>query len=192
MTNSTISVVINAPVEQVWTLLIEQQQSNGQQMVEQKYSWREPEGPPVAGQVIHWKVWFLHMTTSIERVVEADPPMVGQTIYARVSFLGKNGEGVGSWIRDSERYHLQGQLELKHPWCEMTEHTSIRCIAMDEVSCVVVYVKRSEMTIRLLPRWLTQRFNTDETTEKITAKTIEASLQKIKAEAEKNMNGRKV
>ncbi|MBA2285306.1 MAG: hypothetical protein H0W02_07490 [Ktedonobacteraceae bacterium] len=192
MTDSTISVVINAPVEQVWSLLIEHQQSNRQEMFEQKYSWREPEGPPVAGQVIHWKVWFLHMTISIERVVQADPPMVGQTIYTRLSFFGKSGEGVNSWVGDSERYHLQNQSELKHPWCEATDNTSIYCVDMDDISCVVVYVNQSEMTLRLLPRWLTQRFNTDETTEKITAKAVEASLQKIKAEAEKNMNGRKV
>jgi len=62
---------------------------------------------PVTGQVIHLKMGCLRMTASIDRVVQAEPPLIGQTIYG-VSFLGE-GSGVSSWARDQE--------SIGHPHC---------------------------------------------------------------------------
>ncbi len=76
-------------------------------IVIQKSLQREPEGPPVTGQVIHLKMGCLRMTASIDRVVQAEPPLIGQTIYG-VSFLGE-GSGVSSWARDQE--------SIGHPHC---------------------------------------------------------------------------
>jgi hypothetical protein len=152
-------------------------------MVEQKYVRRDPEGPLVAGQVIHVRVGFLHLRASIERIVQAEPPVIGQTVYARVSFLGKDGESVSSWTRDSEHYHFQTRSEVNHPWYECREYTKIRCLALDATSCVV-YIEQSEMTFRLLPRWLVYRLNHSGEVEKGTTGVIEASLQRIKVKAE--------
>lgn len=184
----SVSVVINAPVEHVWSLLIEQQQSDGQLMQMQKYIQSEPEGLPVAGQVIRVKRGPLRVTTSINQVVQADPPLDGQTISARVTFLGKEGENVSRWFRDAEHHHMQTQLKFDHPWWTITEQTDIWCLAMDETSCVIVSIEQSEMTVRLMPRWLTRLFDNDETERKVRTKAIGAYLQNIKDKAEQNSN----
>ena len=190
MTDSTISVsvVINAPVEQVWSLLIEQQQFNKQELMKQKYMRIEPEGPTITGQVINVKKAFLHVTTWIDHVVQADPPHDGQTIFARIIFLGREGEIVSRWFCDSEHNHIQKQSEVKHPWITITEQVNVRCIAMDTNLCVVVYVQQSETTFRLMPRWLKRLFNNDKTIRSANTKAIEATLQNVKEKSEQHFN----
>ncbi|MBA2283900.1 MAG: hypothetical protein H0W02_00305 [Ktedonobacteraceae bacterium] len=80
---AAVSVIINAPVEDVWPLLIEHQQPDEQEIIKSKYVWYEPEGPPVAGQMIHMKLWFLHLTILIQQIVQAEPPMLGQGVFSR-------------------------------------------------------------------------------------------------------------
>jgi hypothetical protein len=184
MADSSISVTINAPVEHVWQLLVEQQIANEQQASVDKYIRIEPEGPPVAGQVTHVRLGFLHIIIHFDRIVQAESPLTGQTIYGRVSFLRTVGEGVLSWTRDSENYHHQVRIEIKHPWFTLSEYTSTRYLATSTTSCMIVCTKQSELTFCLLPSWLTHRLN--DALEPTMLKAIEASFQGIKAEAEQS------
>ncbi len=138
----------------------------------------------MAGQVIHVKRGPLKAITSIDRVVQADPPFDGQTIFARIVFLGKEGESIARWFRDAEHHHIQTQSEVNHPWCTITEQTDLWCLARDTTSCVVVYSEQSEMTFRVVPRWLTRQLDNDKTVRKTTAEVREAFLQSMKAKAE--------
>ena len=184
MTGSTLSfsLVINAPVERVWSVLLEKQKSNSEiAMKEQKHLQRDPPGLPVAGQTITMKVGPLHSTTYIDKIEQDDPPDEGQTIYARMRLFGKDGESVDRWFRDSEHYHIYTQVDAKHPWVTMTEETNTRCIAIDTASCVIVYSKQYDMSVRLVPRWLKRRFENDNRLEK---ECVEVYFQRIKEKAE--------
>lgn len=188
MTDNTLSVpmVINAPAERVWSLFIEEQQSNKQETQIQKYIHIDSKEPLAAGQVIHMKIFFLHMNIFIDQVVQAEPPFEGQTTSARMKFFGKEGKGVFSWFRDVEHHHMQTETKINHPWWTSTEKTNIRCIAIDTTSCVAIHDWKSETTFRLLPRWLKRQSNNNKTEKEMMTKFIEKSLQAIKAKAEKN------
>ncbi len=184
----SVAVVINAPVERVWLLLIEQQQPDGQNGPAQKYLHIEPEGPPIAGQVIQMKVWFLQMTIVIDRVVPEEPPLTGQTIHARISFFGKEGEGVSRQMYDSDQYRIHTQAEFKHPWCQGTQQIDIRCLALDTTSCVLVYTEQSEWASRRGLNWLIRQLEKSEDTRRVERKAIEASLHGIKVKAEQHFH----
>lgn len=179
----SVSVVVNAPVDRVWPLLVEHIEVSRSQAREPLQS--DPPGPPVAGQVIHLEPAFLHIRMRVDRVVPLDPPMTGETVYARMSFLGKEGNIVARLSRDVEDHRIQAQGEIKHSWFNLTQHTDIRCISIDTTSCVIVHVEQSEMNVRLIPRWLARRFENDQDIKKATADGMEKSLMEIKEKAER-------
>lgn len=179
----SVSVVVNAPVERVWSLLIEHIEVSRLQTQESSQS--DPTGPPVAGQVIHLEPAFLHIKICVDRVIPLDSPMTGETVYARMSFLGKDGNMVARLSRDVEHYHFQAQGEIKHFWFHLTGCTDMRCIAIDTTSCVILRVEQSEVNIRFIPRWMARILNSDKTVKKATADGIEKSLQEVKVKAER-------
>lgn len=183
----SVSVVVNAPVERVWPLLVEHIEVSRLQAREPLQS--DPPGPPVARQVIHSGTGFLHVTVRIERVLPVDPPMTGETVYARMSFLGKDGNMISRLSRDVEHYHIQSQGEIKRFWFNLTQHTDIRCIAIDTTSCVILHVEQSEANMCLIPRWLTRHFENDKAIKKTIADGMEKSLMKIKEKAEREDDG---
>ncbi|GCE28867.1 hypothetical protein KDA_43510 [Dictyobacter alpinus] len=184
------SLVINAPVEQVWLLVVEKQQADKQDTMANKYIQNAPEGPLAAGQVIHMKVGPVRITIYVDAVVQANPPLEGQTISARMTFFGKEGKVIGRWFRDAEHHLIQNYSELNHPWYTFIDQTDIRCISIDTNSSIFVYSTQPEATfrLRLMPRWLARRFNDDEMIKKATIKAMEKYLQTIKTEAEQNFN----
>jgi hypothetical protein len=182
----SVSVVVNAPVERVWPLLIEHIEVSRSQAQESLQS--DPPGPPVAGQVIHMEPAFLRIRMHVDRVVPLDPPMTGETIYAKMSFFSIEGNMVGRLSRDVEHYHFQAQGEIKHPWFHLTGCTDMRCIAIDTTSCTIQHLERSELNIRLIPRWMARILNSDKTVKKATADGIEKSLQEVKVKAERGQD----
>jgi hypothetical protein len=169
-----VSVVINAPAERVWPLLIDFHLTDEDKQF-------EPDEPVVPGQIMRAKTGCLRMTNTIDAVVQAGPPLIGQTIYSHLSFLGRRGEAISSRTRDDEQYHLQTRAEIKHPWMDIRSQSTLRCVVLDPTSCVVAYVWQTEMAFRFLPRWLTAQSGAEE---KATREVIERAFHKIKAKAE--------
>lgn len=184
----SVSLVIHAPIERVWALLVEEQQE--QQHIEEvqtKDLQIDPPGPSVAGQVIHTKAGPLRITVRIKHIEEGEPPGVGQTISASVTAFGKEGEALGSWHCDPEHYLIQSREEIKHPWYQSTTRTNKHCFALDETSCVIVYVHQSETATRLIPRRLIAWFGKDKSAKEVTKKAYEDYLKGIKEKAERDI-----
>ncbi|GLV60379.1 hypothetical protein KDH_71990 [Dictyobacter sp. S3.2.2.5] len=183
-----ISMVVNAPVEQVWPLLVEHQQADSKAIGQKYFSDLSPK-PVVAGQVIHKRLGFLHLRIYIDRIVPADPPAEGQTTLIRIVFLGREGKLTSSWVHDTERYHIQEQFEFDHPWLKNTDQITIRCLGIDTSSCVIIYTCQSMTNIRLVPRWLARLLDNNDHIEKDTlTRTIETSLRDIKTKAEQSFH----
>lgn len=192
MTDNTtsVSVVINAPVDRVWPLLLEKNPQPGQpdqQRSEQRhFFWSDLKGMPTEGQVIHTKLGPFRSTIHIDRVMQAEPPLIGQTTFARASVWRREGKSVVSWMHDHEHHHMQVQYELKHPFGALAGYTNISCVPIEATSCVVVYIEKSEMVLRLVPRWLAKRL--DASSGKMATVRVENALQEIKIQAEQPLD----
>lgn len=139
MIESNNSVVINAPVENVWLLFTEKKEFDQAKYVPMG---TENDSDLTAGQIIHMKIWRFRLTLFIDQFIQAELPATGQTVYGRMAFLGRTGTFVAKSIRDAESHHIQDHFEMRKFWFTTIEDTDIRCIAIDTNSCVVVYQKK--------------------------------------------------